>query len=93
MKNIIIVIFGIMINILIYMYSQATKRDLNMIVPKIYLFFILPLILLVIFIVSIIYKYSKQKSNARILPKILIAFFLVIMVLQFLLFSNEMLVK
>ncbi len=63
MKNIIIAIFGIAINILIYMYSQATKRNLSMIVPEIYLFFILPLILMVIVIVSIVYDLYKKKIN------------------------------
>jgi hypothetical protein len=93
MKNIIIAIFGIVINILIYLYSQATKRNLSLIVPEIYLFFILPLILLVIVVGSIVYNYSKQKKEASILPKVLIAFFLLLIVVQFLIFSNEVLVK
>lgn len=93
MKNIIIAIFGIGTNILIYMYSQAVKRDLSMIVPDIYLIFILPLILMIIVIVSIIYNYFKLKNKARILPRALIAFFLLLIVVQFLLFSNEVLVK
>lgn len=93
MKNIIITIFGIVVNILIYMYSQSTKMDLNMIVPKIYLFFILPLICMVIVIVSIVYNFYKQKNKSRILSKMLIGFFLLLLVIQFLLFSNDVLVK
>lgn len=93
MKNIVITILGIAINVFIYLYSQATDKELGTIVPKIYLLFILPLVLLVIVIVSIIYNYSKQKNVAHILPKVLIAFFLLLIVLQFLLFSNDVRVK
>jgi hypothetical protein len=64
-----------------------------MIVPEIYLFFILPLILMILVMVSIIYNYSKQKNKAHILPKMLVAFFLLLIVLQSLLFSNYIFVK
>ena len=93
MKNIIITILGIAVNIFVYLYSQATKRDLSMIVPEIYLFFILPLVLMVIVVAYTIYSYSKQKYKNLNLPKVLIVFFLLLIVLQFLLFSNDVLVK
>lgn len=93
MKNIIITILGIAVNIFVYLYSQAMKRDLSLIVPEIYLFFILPLMLMVIVVAYTIYSYSKQKNKNLILPKVLIAFFLLLIVLQFLLFSNDVLVK
>ena len=93
MKSIIITILGIAVNIIVYLYSQATKRNLSMIVPEIYLFFILPLVLMVIVAAYTIYSYSKQKNKILVLPNILIAFFLLLIVFQFLLFSNDVLVK
>lgn len=93
MKNILITILGVAINIFIYLFSQATENDLGMIVPKIYLFFILPLVLMVIVIVSAIYKYLKQKNKNLTLSKVLIVFFLLLIVLQFLLFTNAVRVR
>ena len=93
MKKIIIIILGIAANVLVYLYSQATERDLNLIVPKIYLLFILPLVLMAILVASAIYSYTKQKNKAQILPRILIAFFLLLIAFQSLLFSNGVLVK
>lgn len=93
MKNIMITILGVAVNIFVYLYSEATKRDIGMIVPSIYLFFILPLVLMLILIASAIYSYRKRKSKAQILPRLLIAFFLLLIVMQSLLFSNDVLVK
>lgn len=75
------------------MYSQATKGDVSMIVPGIYLFFILPLVLLTIIIASIVYIYFKQKNKTSIFSRALIAFFLLLMLIQYLLFSNDVLVR
>jgi hypothetical protein len=93
MKNIIITIFGIAVNIFVYLYSQSTKKGLDTIVPKIYLLFILPLVLMVILIADAIYNYNKQKNIAQLSRRLLIAFFLLLVVVQFLLFSNDVLVK
>jgi hypothetical protein len=82
MKNIFIAELGLTVNILIYLYSQATKRDLNMIVPKIYLLFILPLVLMLSLVASAIYSYFKQKSKAQILQRLLIAFLLLLTIIS-----------
>jgi hypothetical protein len=93
MKNVIIVILGIVVNLLVFNYAQATKEDIGTIVPKIYLFFIIPLLLLVAIIASVFYNYYRHKKIICILPKLLIACFLLVMLIQYLLFSNDVLVK
>ena len=93
MKNIIIIVLGIAVNILIYLYSQATKGDINMIVPSIYLFFIIPLLLAVMVISSIVYNYVKRKSKAHLLSKSLIASFLLLIPVLQLIFFNEVYAK
>lgn len=93
MKNIIIIVFGIVVNLLVFKYSQVTKEDIGTIVPKIYLLFIVPLLLLIAIIASILYNHYKHKSKTQNLPKLLIVFFLLLMLIQYLLFSNNVLVK
>ena len=89
MKNIIISIVGIVTNIVIYIYSHATEMDLRILGTKIWLLFVLPLILAVILMIYIIYEYFKFKNKSNILSKILIVFFLLLIPLQFFLFFNN----
>lgn len=93
MKNIKIIIFGILVNAVIYLYSQYTKMDLNMIIPQLFLFFIIPLILFIILMVLIFNNYLKGRNKNGIFSMVLIAFFLLLIVVQFLLFSDRVLVR
>jgi hypothetical protein len=93
MNKFIIIVFGVVINILTYSFFQITKRELDLVVPKMYLFFILPLFVFVSIVLLIIYDYSKKKSKEILILKGLVGFFLLIIVLQYLLFSNKVLVK
>ena len=93
MKRIIITILGILINVLVYLFIINTKYEINLIVPQLYLLFILPLILILSIIISWLYNYIKQKNKHDILLKMLMVFFLLLIIIQFLLFSNDVLVK
>lgn len=93
MKRIIITILGILINVLVYLFIINTKYEINLIVPQLYLLFILPLILILSIIISWLYNYIRQKNKHDILLKMLMVFFLLLIIIQFLLFSNDVLVK
>lgn len=93
MRNTTIILLGVAFNILIYVYSQANKRNLGTVVPDIILLFILPLVLAVVLIISIIYDYYKNGTRIYLLSKALTVLFLLFIPAQFLLFSNEVLVK
>ena len=62
MKNIIVILFGVTINILANFYLHATKTEIKSIVPNIYLFFVAPMLLIIIIIVSTTYDLLKRKN-------------------------------
>jgi hypothetical protein len=93
MKNFLVVVVGVAVNIFLYIFFQDTRKDINMVVPKIYLLFILPLFVIMSIGATIAYDYAKKKGSEFTRTKWLVFFTFLMMVLQYLFFSNEVLVK
>jgi hypothetical protein len=89
MRYIIILIIGIIVNIMVFVFLQITKMDLSLLGAKIWILFVLPLILAVILILYTLYSYFKYRNKYNIIIKIEIIFFLFLIPLQFLLFFNN----
>jgi hypothetical protein len=84
MIKIIIIIAGIALNIFASMYLHFTKRDINTIVPNIYVFFVLPLLIIAALTISVAYDFLKKKNKDQLASKILIILFLSMSVVQYL---------
>jgi len=93
MKNFLVVVVGVSVNLFLYLFFQYTRKDINMVVPKIYLLFILPLLVMMGIGVTIAYDYVKKKNSEFTRAKWLVFLTFLMMVLQYLFFSNEVLVK
>lgn len=91
MKNIFLFFLGVLINLGVFFFYQNT--DSNMILLKLILLFILPLILTLLTLIFVIYNYLKYKKVNNFISKGLWLFFLLLLLLQFMLFSNDVIAK
>jgi hypothetical protein len=91
-KYLSITLIGVICNLLVYAYNKRNQYNLNLIVSNTILFAILPTSIIVILIIIIVRNYQKRKRFTD-WTMLLISIFLLLIIMQFLIFWNDVLVK